>query len=406
MQFLYTATDKSGKTVHGRMEAVNQDTALKNLHSQNLRPLIVKSVKSNKFNFSFNTNKKVKTKDLVVFTRQLSTMVSAGVPLNRSLATLQTQAENKYFKTVIGDIGKEVQSGNPLGNSLGKFPNIFSDVYVNMVIAGESGGILDEILKRLASQVEQEASMKKKIKSAMMYPTVIFSVTVVAFFAIMLFIIPKIAKILNDLAGPDAQLPLLTRVMLSISDFLQSYAVFIIVIIFIALWYLRRYIKTDKGKLKWHGLLLKIPYVKILITKVAVARFSRTFAALMSAGVNVLEALQVTGGAMGNVVIENELKQAAQDVKNGKPLSEPLTSSLYFPPIVGQMIAVGEETGQIDKILVKVADFYEEDVTLQIETISSFIEPFMIIFLGSAVGLIAASVMGPIANLSKNIGTQ
>ncbi len=406
MQFMYIATDKSGATVHGRLEAANQDSAIKNLHAQNMRPLIIKKISGNKFTLAFTKTKKVKTKDLVIFTRQLSTMVSAGVPLNKSLATLQTQAETKYFKEVIGTIAKDVQSGNQLGSSFAKFPNIFSDVYVNMVIAGEAGGILDEILKRLAAQVEQESSMRKKIKSAMMYPMVILSITVVAFFGIMIFIIPKIAKILNDLAGPDAQLPLLTRIMVGISSFMQSYAIFLIIAISAIIWFLKRYINTPGGKLKYHRLLLRVPYVKVLITKVAVARFSRTFAALMSAGVNVLDALEVTGGAMGNLVIENELKEASKNVKNGRPLSEPISASKHFPPIVGQMIAVGEETGQIDVILVKVADFYEEDVTVQIETISSFIEPFMIIFLGSAVGLIAASVMGPIASLSKNVGNQ
>ena len=222
----------------------------------------------------------------------------------------------------------------------------------------------------------------------------------------MIFVIPKIGKIMLDLGGPDAELPVYTRAMLSISWFMQQYAVFIIVGIAIIVWLLRKYIRTPKGKYQFHSLLLRIPVIKDLITKVAVARFSRTFASLMSAGVGVLDALEVTGGAIGNKVIEAELADAAKQVKNGRPLSEPISESAHFPPIVGQMLAVGEETGQIDTILIKVADFYEEEVSTIIDALTSIIEPVMIIVLGSIVGLIAASVMGPIANLSKNVSNN
>lgn len=403
MFFIYTATDREGKTIHGNIEASSKEIAIKNLHNQGMRPLVVKKMTHKKFKFPGKRKKKVKLKDLVIFTRQLSTMVSAGVPLNKSIVTLQDQADNPYFKTVIAEIGKDVQGGNPLGDAFAKFPNIFSEIYVNMVKAGEAGGILDEILKRLATQVEQESSMKKKIKSAMTYPVVILSFTVIAFFGIMIFVIPKIGKIMLDLGGPDAQLPVYTRVMLSVSAFMQQNAVFIIIGLVAVTWLVRKYIKTPKGKYQLHALLLRIPIIKDLITKVAVARFSRTFASLMSAGVGVLDALEVTGGAIGNKVIEAELAEAAKQVKNGRPLSEPISESAHFPPIVGQMLAVGEETGQIDTILIKVADFYEEEVSTIIDALTSIIEPVMIIVLGSIVGLIAASVMGPIANLSKNV---
>jgi type IV pilus assembly protein PilC len=343
-----------------------------------------------------------------MFTRQLSTMVSAGVPLVKSLATLQGQTKNKYFKSIIADVGKDIEGGMPLADAFGKHPNVFSDIYVNMVRAGEAGGILDDILKRLASQIERDSSMRKRIRSAMAYPIVILSITVVAFFGIMIFIIPKLGKIIQDLGGPDAKLPIYTQVMLNISDFMQDNAIltiatFVILVFLLLVFLLRRYIRSPKGKYQFHAFLLKIPVVKTIVIKVAVARFSRTFASLMSSGVGVLDALEVTGGAMGNKVIEKELKEAAQEVKNGKQLSVPLGNSKYFPPIVAQMLAVGEESGQIDTILVKVADFYEEEVETTIDGLSSIIEPLMIIVLGSIVGIIAASVMGPIANLSKNI---
>ncbi len=400
-KFTYTAT-KGGKTIHGSAEATDKETLLQNLRKQDIQPLVVKA-DIGKHRLAFGTRKKVKIKDLAIFTRQLSTMIGAGVPLTRSLATLQSQTRNKYFQQVIVSASKEIEGGVALADAFGKYPNVFSDVYVNMVRAGEAGGILDEILNRLASQIEKDSSMRKKVVSAMTYPVVILSITVVAFFGIMVFIIPKLGKILKDLGGEDAKLPIYTEIMLSISNFLQKNAIFVIIITFVGAFLIRRYIRTPKGKYKFHFLLLKIPIIKVIIMKVAIARFSRTFASLMSAGVGVLDALEVTGGAIGNKVIEAELASAAKEVKNGKQLSEPLIASKYFPPIVGQMLAVGEESGQIDTILVKVADFYEEEVETTIDGLSSIIEPVMIIVLGSLVGLIAASVMGPIASLSKNI---
>lgn len=403
MRFNYTAQTKEGKTIQGSAEAASKDALVALLAKQDAKPLVIKldSAGAGKT----KRGRKVKSKDLVLFTRQLSTMVSAGVPLTRALATMQTQTDNKYFRQVLAGVMKEVESGQPLGDTFAKYPGVFSDVYVNMVKAGEAGGILDEILKRLAAQVEQDASMRKKIKSAMMYPTVIFGITILAFFGIMMFVIPKLGKIIEDLGGPDAELPVYTQAMLGASKFMQSNAVLIGLVLFGGMYAFRRYIKTPRGKLQWHGVLLRLPVIKTLITKIAIARFARTFASLMSAGVAVLDALEVTGGAIGNKVIENELKEAAKAVKNGKQLSEPLTQSPHFPAIVPQMLAIGEETGQIDTILIKVADFYEEEVETTIDGLSSLIEPLMIVVLGGMVGLIAASVMGPIASLSKNVGS-
>ena len=407
--FSYTAVNKAGKTQEGETDAASKEILVATLTRQGLRPLVIKAetTKSNgSFLAKFGTRKKVKPKDLVIFTRQLSTMISAGVPIARSLATLQGQSSNKYLRSIVSTLSKDIEGGLPLGDAFAKFPNVFSDIYVNMVRAGEAGGILDEIFKRLASQVEQDASMRKKIVGAMMYPAVILTITVFAFFGIMVFIIPKIAKILNDLGGPDAELPVYTRAMLSASTFMQHNGIIILIVVGIAVTIVRRYIRTPKGQYKLHSLLLKIPILKTIITKIAVARFARTFASLMSAGVGVLESLEVTGRAMGNRVIQEELVDAAKQVKNGKQLSEPLSKSKHFPAIVSQMLAVGEETGQIDTILVKVADFYEEEVETIVDSLSSIIEPLMIIVLGSIVGVIAASVMGPIASLSKNIGTN
>lgn len=409
MRFSYTAT-KDGKTFQGVTDAVDKESLITSLNKQGAKPIIIKVETGTKANKK--AKGKVKLHDLVVFTRQLSTMVSAGVPLTRSLSTLQSQSESTIFKNIIATIAKDVEGGMTLADSFEKHPNAFSDVYVNMVRAGEAGGILDEILKRLAAQVEQDASMRKKIKSAMAYPVVILSITVVAFFGIMIFIIPKIGKILGDLGGPDAKLPIYTQLLLNFSNFLINSTlikpipniVFILGLLGLGIYFLRRYIKTPAGKYNLHKILLRVPVLGQVLVKIAVARFARTFASLMGAGVGVLDALEVTGGAIGNKVIEHELKEAAKAVKNGKQLSEPLSQSNYFPAIVSQMLAVGEETGQIDTILLKVADFYEEEVETVIDGLSSLIEPLMIVVLGSMVGLIAVSVMGPIASLSKNIG--
>jgi type IV pilus assembly protein PilC len=426
MQLAYKAMTNDGRVVTGNVQAGSRDELIASLRKQNMRPLtiVASKEKSTKSSFFGGSKKKVKMQDLVIFTRQLSTMISAGVPIVRSLSALQNDSESPYLQEALHSITKDVEAGHSLADAFAKYPKIFSDVYVNMVRAGEAGGILDEILKRLALQVELDASIRKKIKSAMMYPIVILSVTVIAFFGIMLFIVPKLASILTSLGGANAKLPVYTQMLLDASDFSVSSSImqhipglslipllnktpnliFMGMIAGIIGFYLFRYIQTPAGKYKFHALLLRVPVVKTVILKIAIARFSRTFASLMGSGVSVLDALAVTGGAIGNKVIEEELKQAAEQVKAGKPLSEPISQSPHFPTIVSQMLLVGEETGQLDTVLIKIADFYEEEVSVLIDGLAAIIEPVMIILLGSAVGLIAASVMGPIANLSKAVG--
>lgn len=420
--FSYTALARDGHQSTGVLSAVNREAALAMLRQQGAKPLIIKEAPVKKPRFGLR--KKVKIKDLVIFTRELSTMISAGVPLPRGLDTLTSQTENKYFKEVLTHINHDVESGLPLGDSMAKYPRVFSEVYVNMVRAGEAGGILDDIMKRLAMQVEKDSAIRHKIKSAMAYPIVILTITVIAFFGIMLFIIPKIGKILHDLGGPNAKFPIYTQVLLNLSSFLTSHslmhaipiigklpllgslpnAVLFLTLAVIGLIYLRRYIRTPDGQYKFHALLLRIPVLKTVLVKIAVARFARTFSSLMSSGVTVLDALEVTGKAIGNRVIQKQLADVAGAVKNGQSLGKQLLTASFFPPIVGQMIIVGEETGKIDEILLKVAEFYEEEVDAVVDSLASIIEPVMIVMLGAIVGLIAASVMGPIAGLSKNIG--
>lgn len=405
--FNYSATNAQNHTITGSLEATDRSSVIAALSKQGLRPTSIKDGSSSKNQFSLNDllgGNKVKADDIVMFTRQLSAMISAGVPILRALTSLGDHAESPALKKIIGNIVKDIQGGSPLADALGKYPNTFSDVYVNMVRAGEAAGILDDILKRLALQQEKNAAIRKKVKSAMTYPMVLIFITIGAFFGLMIFVIPMIGKTIKDLAGPDASLPPITQIMLAISGFMISYWYILLPLLAGSIVVLLRYIKTPVGKAQFHRIILKLPGIKVIIRKLAVARFARTFSALMGAGVAVLEALDVTARAIGNSVYEQALREAAEGVKNGKQLSEIIEgNSELWPAIVSQMLAVGEETGQTDTVLVKVADFYEEEVDVAIDGLSSIIEPVMIVVMGGMVGLIAASVMSPIAGLSNQI---
>lgn len=400
-QFNYIAIDNKSNSINSTIESPDRGSALASLTRQGLRPISIEPAKA-KHSFSFGGNK-VKSEDLVMFTRQLSAMVSAGVPLLRAIGSLHDHTTSKALENVTADLLHDVEGGSTLADALEKHPDTFNTVYVNMVRAGEAAGILDDILKRLATQQEKNASMRKKIKSAMTYPTVLIVITIAAFFGLMIFVIPQIGNIVRGLGGPDAKLPAITEIMLGLSSFIISYGIFILIPIGIGIYLFRRYIQTPAGKLWLHTIILKVPKVNSIVEKVAVARFARTFSALMGSGVAVLESLRVTARAVGNKVYENALLDAAEQVKNGRNLSSIIEKNPLFPPIVSQMLSVGEETGQTDTVLVKVADYYEEEVDVAIEGISSIIEPVMIVIMGGMVGLLAAAVMLPISGMANQI---
>lgn len=397
--FEYKAITNAGKTISGTIEGNSKDSATEALSAQGIKVIQIELSKGKAKHLG-----KVKLVDLVLFTRQLSTMVSAGVPLMRSLTTLQTQAENPTMKLVIADLVKEVESGAQLADALEKHPEVFTPIYINMVRAGEAAGIVDDILKRLATQVESSQTLRKKIKGAMTYPTVVFCIMIIAFFGIMIFIIPKIGEILKGIGGPDAELPALTAALLGISDFLIKFWPVIIGVAVGAGFMLRKFLKTEAGKRKRDEIILKLPIVGLLTTKSTVASFTRTFSALVGAGVSVVEALRITGRSLGNKLYEEDLEKAALQVINGKQMSEAIGESKLFPPIVSQMLAVGEETGQTDVVLVKVAEFYEEEVNTMVDSMSSLIEPLIMVVIGGGVAVIAAAVMGPIASISNSVG--
>lgn len=408
-QFAYIALDNQQRTIKGRTEQADRNTVISALANQGLRPISIKEVKKAVGNIdlkwfdSLFKQDRIKPDQLVIITRQLSAMVGAGVPLLRALTALESHAEAPIVRETLADITKQVQAGTTLADALAKHPQSFNDTYVNMVRAGEAAGILDDILKRIALQQEKSATIRKKVKGAMAYPTVLLVVMTIAFFGLMIFIIPKIGGIVSDLGGPKAKLPALTIAMLGISHFITAWWFLIIPGIVVIIISILSYIKTPKGKYQFDTVVLKLPAIKTIITKIAVSRFARTYSALIGAGVAVLEALTVTAHAMGNKLYENALLEAAQEVKNGKSLSSVIENNPLFPSIVSQMLSVGEETGQTDSVLVKVADFYDEEVDASINAVSSIIEPVMIVIMGAAVGTVAASVMLPIADMAQQV---
>jgi type IV pilus assembly protein PilC len=406
--YAFTARQPSGQVQKGTISAHSQAAAIAALRAKQLQPIVIKEAKSNSgLNVTIHLpgSGGVKTRDLVIFTRQFSTMVNAGVPILRSLVILRDQSESATLKKVLDQVTADVQGGQNLSEAFAKHPKVFSTIYVNMVRAGETGGILDKVLDRLAFQQEKDSALKGKIRAAMVYPSVIFTVTMLAFFVLMTFIVPKIGAILTSLSQGTAKLPIYTRGLLAMSHIMkQPTFIFSLVVglpVIVVLF--RRYTKTAKGRYKWHSLLLKIPVIKVIIVKTAIARFSRIFASLMGAGVSIVDAMETTAGAIGNSVIEKELIDCSKAVQAGSPLSAELQKSKHFPPIVAQMLAVGEETGQTDTVILKVAEFYEEEVDTAVGALSSVIEPIMIVLLGGMVGLIAISVFGPITQISTNV---
>ncbi len=403
--FSYSARDKAGLIQKGSLFAADRAAATASLGEKGLTPILVKEAAvTSSDNMGLverlSGGNRVKLADKVIFSRQFATMVNAGVPLVQSLNILREQTESKKLKAVVGEVAKQVEGGSTLAAALGGHPEVFNDIYVNMVKAGEAGGILDQVLDRLAIQQEKDAEIVSKVKSAMIYPMVITIATFAAFFFLMTVIVPKLASIFAD-AG--ANLPIYTKIMLAISGFLVHSWWLLLIIIATVFISFTRWIHTTSGKRIVDRAMLKAPIIGPILVKVNVARFARTFGSLMASGISVLEAINATKSALGNSVYQDELTDVAQKVKNGRPMSEPIRASKNFPPIVGQMLSVGEETGQLDEILLKLAGFYEREVDTVIAGITSIIEPILIIVLGGMVGFIVISVFGPISSISNSV---
>ena len=395
--FSYKAVDQRGAQTVGKIDGDNKAAVAATLRNQGFTVLDLNEVKQGWGQIDIGG--RIKPKDLTVFSRQFATMVNSGLSMLRCLYVLEEQTPNKKLARVIGDIRADVEAGISLSDALEKHPRVFSRLYVSMVRAGELGGILDEVLNRLAAQLEKEDSIRRAVKSAMVYPILIGSFAILVLFGMVLFLIPIFAGMYKELG--DAKLPMLTRIMVMFSDLLRSWygLIFLAAIIFIV-WGLRRLKRTDRGRETWDRMKLRIPMgIGQIIRKLAVARFSRTLGTLISSGVPILQAIEITGQAAGNAVIENAMVQVQQSVKEGQSITKPLENVSVFPAMVTQMISVGEETGSLDAMLGKIADFYEDEVNASIKSLTSILEPILMLGVGGIVGVVVISMYLPIFNM-------
>jgi type IV pilus assembly protein PilC len=339
---------------------------------------------------------KVKDKEMAIFTRQFSTMIDAGLPLVHCLNILAEQSESRNLRGVTSNVARTVEDGATLAESLRKHPRTFDDLFTNMVEVGETGGILDVVLQRLAGYIEKAAALKRKVKGAMVYPASIIGVAFLVIVFMLTFVIPTFAAMFKDLG---ADLPLPTRIVIGLSDLVRSYILIMVAALVGCVFAVRSYYRTENGKSTIDALLLKVPIFGTLIRKVAVARFTRTLGTLVQSGVPILEGLRITASTAGNKVVEKAVLQCRASVTEGKTLAEPLKISGVFPPMVTQMISVGEQTGALDAMLAKIADFYDDEVDTAVNTLTSLLEPIMIVFLGGIVGALVVAMYLPIFKL-------
>ena len=343
----------------------------------------------------------IKQKDISIFTRQFSVMIDAGLPLVQCLEILGQQQDHKSFQKVILQIRQDVESGSSLSEAMRKHPQAFDDLYVNMVAAGEAGGILDTILQRLANYIEKNVKLKAQVRSALMYPAAVITIAVVVVYIILWKVIPVFATLFQSLGG---QLPFLTRVIVIMSNFIGRFWWLIFLLVFAAVFAIRQYYQTENGRYQLDRLMLKMPVLGLLLRKIAVARFCRTLATLLSSGVAILESLEITARTAGNAVIQEAVLKVRKEVEEGKNLAEPLQKTEQFPPMVCQMIGVGEQTGAMDTMLSKVADFYEDEVDRAVDGMLKLIEPIMIAVLGVVIGTIVIAMYLPMFTLISQIG--
>jgi len=404
-EFLYKAKGPDGKIVEGTMEASEQKVVADNLRDKRMIILEIAEKKSNSIMEALNNinpfKGKVKGKDLVVFSRQLSTLVSAGVPIVQGLTILTEQIENPYFRDVVNAVREDIESGSPIAEAMQKHPGAFSDLFINMIKAGELGGILDVILERMADYLESADELKGKVKGAMVYPVVVSSVAASVTLFLLIVIIPTFSQIFMDFGQ---ELPLPTQVMISVSQLLRKYILFLILGVVGVIIGIRQYYKTEQGNRQIDELLLKLPVFGILLKKVAIAKFTRTFSTLVKSGVPILEALETVAHTSGNKVIEATVMDARESIREGERIADPLMKSGVFPPMVMQMISIGEETGNLDIMLSKIADFYDAEVDQAVEGLTAMIEPLVIVGMGIIIGAIVIAMFMPIFQMSTLVG--
>jgi len=396
--FAYRGRSGTG-AVTGEIEAADRVAAVAALRSRGVVATAVEERKPRaagglgSLSLKGKVGGKVKDKDMAIYTRQFSTMIDAGLPIAQCLGILGEQSESRTLRTVTQSIAKEVEGGASLADSFRKYPKTFDDLFTNMIQVGESGGVLDVVLQRLSQYIEKAASLKRKVKGAMVYPVTIIGVAALVVIFMMIFVIPTFANMFRNMG---AELPLPTKIVIWLSDFTVKYIVFIILAIAAFIYALKRYYATDQGSKVIDAMLVKVPIIGGLIRKVAVARFTRTLGTLISSGVPILEGLRITARSAGNRVVERAVMQARAAVTAGRTLADPLRQEPIFPPMVVHMINVGENTGALDQMLQKIADFYEDEVDTAVSALTSLLEPLMIVFLGIIVGGLVVAMYLPI----------
>ena len=397
-----TVFEWSGKTARGLVEsgeltANSKEEVVAQLRRKNITATLVKPKTKSAALGKLSFGGGVKDKDIVVFTRQFATMIDAGLPLVQALDILATQVENKTMARSLTIIKEDVESGATYADALRKHPKVFSDLYANMVAAGESGGILDTILNRLANYIEKAMKLKKKVKGAMIYPIVVSTIAVAVIAVIMIFVVPTFSKMFTQMGGT---LPMPTLIVMKISGFLAGLGGMILGILMVAAVVAFKQIrKVEKGQAVTDRIFLKLPIFGIMLRKVAVAKFTRTLGTLISSGVPILDGLEITAKTAGNKVIEYAVMEIRQAVSEGKTIAEPLMKSGVFPPMVTHMISVGESTGALDAMLSKIADFYDDEVDNAVSNLTAMMEPMLMVFLGGSVGFIVIAMYLPIFKL-------
>ncbi len=400
-EFSYKATNRGGESVTGSLKADNADHAKRKLKEQGLKPVSVKK-QFGKIDFNINFGGKATTKDLKTFTRQFATMIDAGLPLVQCLEILGSQSENKWFGAKLLEIKVHVEGGLTFSESLAKYPKIFDELFVALIAAGELGGILDTIMRRLAEYIEKKEQLQRRVKSAMIYPTVILVITILLLIVLLQFVIPTFESMFADFGAADA-LPVPTQVVIDLSHGFTNNFVFIFIGAAAIFFGYTSFYKSKPGRKFMHRVFLYLPVVGPVIKKIAVARFSRTLGTLLSSGVPILEALNTVAKAAGNIIVENAVVFARDRISEGRNMSEPLAEANIFPGMVIQMIAVGEQTGALDTMCVKIADFYDEEVDVAVAGLTSMLEPIMMVFIGGIVGGMVIAMYLPIFTLAGNI---
>lgn len=401
--FAYVGRTRSGAVKKGELVAKSRDEAVEQLRKQSV---VVTSLEERaaKEGFSFKLGSGVGEKDLVVFTRQFGTMINAGLPLIQCLEILSTQSENATLRKSVGEIKVQVEGGSTFSDALRKHPKIFDDLYVNMVHAGEVGGLLDTILGRLSKHIEKAMKLKGQIKSAMVYPAAIVGIAAIVITVLMIWVIPVFEKMFKEMSGGKMALPGPTQLVIDMSNFAQGYWYIILGVIVATVVGVKKYYATTQGRLAIDKLLLKLPVFGDLIRKASVAKFTRTLGTLLASGVPLLEALTICAKTSGNKVVEGALLDAKVSISGGKTISEPLAKSGTFPKMVTHMISVGESTGALDSMLGKIADFYEDEVDQAVTNLTALLEPMMMVFLGVTVGFIVVAMYLPIFTMASAIG--